>query len=60
MLAGDYYILNETNPIGVIVECGFLSNIAEELNLQDSAYQDKMCYSIFAGIISFLGIANNY
>ena len=60
VLAGDYYILNETNTIGVIVECGFLSNPQEELNLQDSAYQDKLCYSIYAGIINFLGIANNY
>ena len=59
-LAGDYYILNETDPIGVIVECGFLSNPIEEQNLQDEAYQNKMCYSIYAGIISYLGIANNY
>lgn len=60
VLAGDYYILNETNTIGVIVECGFLSNPMEEKNLQDSAYQDKLCYSIYAGIISYLGVANNF
>ena len=60
VLAGDYYILNETYTIGVIVECGFLSNPEEEKKLQDSAYQDKMCYSIFAGIINYLGLANDY
>ena len=54
-LAGDYYILNQTEPIGVIVECGFLSNPTEEQLLQQEEYQNKMCYSIFCGIINFLG-----
>ncbi len=56
-LAGDYYILNNTNPIGVIVECGFLSNPTEEKLLCDDAYQDKLCYSIFCGIVNYLDIA---
>ena len=60
VLAGDYYILNETKPIGVIVECGFLSNPEEEKLLQNDEYQNKMCYSIFCGIINYLGVANNY
>ena len=47
VLAGDYYIMNETEPIGVIVECGFLSNPEEEQNLQKPEYQDKMCCSIY-------------
>ena len=59
-LAGDYYILNQTEPIGVIVECGFLSNPTEEKLLQQEEYQNKMCYSIFCGIINYLGVANNY
>ena len=59
-LAGDYYILNNTTPIGVIVECGFLSNPEEETLLNDTEYQNKMCYSIFCGIINYLGVANNY
>jgi len=59
-LAGDYYILNNTSPIGVIVECGFLSNPQEEANLNNEEYQNKMCYSIYCGIINYLGVANNY
>lgn len=59
VLAGDYYILNETEPIGVIVECGFLSNPEEEQLLQDEEYQNKMCYSIYCGIINFLGLLSN-
>ena len=57
-LAGDYYILNNTSPIGVIVECGFLSNEAEEKLLNTDEYMNKMCYSIYAGIINFLGVVN--
>lgn len=58
VLAGDYYILNCTNIIGVIVECGFLSNPTEEQNLQNEEYMNKMCYSIYAGIINYLGVVN--
>ena len=57
-LAGDYYILNNTSPIGVIVECGFLSNPEEERLLNDAEYQNKMCYSIYCGIINYLGVVN--
>lgn len=57
-LAGDYYILNNTTPIGVIVECGFLSNPTEEKLLQDDSYQNKICYSIYSGIINYLGLSN--
>ena len=57
-LAGDYYILNNTEPIGVIVECGFLSNPTEEKLLQQEEYQNKICYSIYSGIINFLGVVD--
>ena len=57
-LAGDYYILNCTNITGVIVECGFLSNPTEEQNLQQDEYINKMCYSIYAGIIKYIGRCN--
>ena len=58
VLAGDYYILNCTQITGVIVECGFLSNPTEEQNLQNEDYMNKMCYSIYAGIINYLGVVN--
>ncbi len=38
----------------VNVEVGFLSNEREEKMLQDSAYQDKICWAIYAGIVRFL------
>lgn len=52
-LGGDYFICKCANIPSVIVECGFLSNEKEELLLQDGDYQDKMCYSIFCGIMKY-------
>lgn len=43
---------NIKNP-AVIVECGFISNHAELKLLQDEAYQTKMAYCIFLGILKY-------
>lgn len=55
-IAGDYYILNNSAPVGVIVECGFLSNATEEKLLQTQEHRNKICYSIFCGIINYLNL----
>lgn len=57
-LAGNFFIVKCTDIPSVIVECGFLSNPAEELLLQQDEYQDRLCYSIFCGIIGYLHVAN--
>lgn len=59
-LFGDYYITECTHKPTVIVECGFLSNEQEELNLINEDYQNKMCYSIFCGIMRYLLTNFNY
>lgn len=52
--AGDsIYILKESKIPSVIVECGFLSNPAEEQLLTQSDYQDKVAWSVYAGITSY-------
>lgn len=56
-LGGDFFICKCDNIPSVIVECGFLSNEKEELLLQDEEYQDKLCYSIFCGIIKYFNIS---
>lgn len=38
----DVILMNETRGPGILVECGFLSNVAEEARLRDSTYQMKM------------------
>ena len=50
---GDYYILNNTYPTGVLIECGFLSNDEDRLNLNNHEYQDKICKIIYKGILDF-------
>jgi N-acetylmuramoyl-L-alanine amidase len=48
------YIFKEASIPIVNVELGFLSNPQEEQLLQDSAYQDKLAWSIYAGIVRYL------
>lgn len=52
---GDYYILNESDTVGVIVECGFLSNSDERKLLQQPQYQEKLAYAICTGILEYKG-----
>lgn len=58
-LAGDYYILNCTNCVGVLVECGFLTNSEDEALLKTNEYKDKVCYQIFSSVVKYL-VINNY
>ena len=50
---GDYYILNKTSRIGVIVECGFLSNDSERSLLVQESYQRKIAQLITRGIVNY-------
>ena len=52
-LAGDYFICKCADIPSVIVECGFLSNDEEEKLLNTDDYQDKLCYAIFCGVLSY-------
>ena len=52
---GDYYILNCTEFPSVIVECGFLSNAAEEKKLVTAVYQEKVAYTIYSAVCVVLG-----
>ena len=56
---GDYYILNKTNTLGVLVECGFLSNALERANLIQEDYQRKIAYKIVRGMIEYLNNLSN-
>lgn len=56
---GDYYMLNCSYYTSVLVECGFISNPEEEQLLNTPEYEEKVVYSIYAGILLYLGI-NSY
>lgn len=50
---GDYYIVKSGSAPSVIVECGFLSNAAEERLLLQSQYQVKIARAIADGIAAY-------
>jgi N-acetylmuramoyl-L-alanine amidase len=54
---GDYYLLKAVDCPAVIVECGFLSNPEDEVNLQNPQYQKKLIDSIYEGVCRFLNAA---
>lgn len=51
--SGDYFILNKTEPLGVLVECGFLSNSYERGRLNSEDYQYKVAKYIKSGIVEY-------
>lgn len=51
---GDYFILNNTHPVGVLIECGFLSNEEEREKLNTGNYQMKIAKKIKDGIVNYL------
>lgn len=54
-LASGVYLMDKiTNP-GVLIECGFLSNLNEEALLRDPQYQKKLCAVIGATLSSYFG-----
>lgn len=56
---GDYYILKCVDIPIVLCECGFLSNPEDEALLIQNDYQEKVAYSIYKGIVSFLNVGSN-
>lgn len=54
--ATGIYLMEQITHPGVLIECGFLSNYAEEAKLRSSDYQKKLCCVITATVIQ--NIAN--
>lgn len=49
----SYYIMKNISIPGVIVECGFLTNIEEKMKLMDEKYQEEMAKAIVNGIVAY-------
>lgn len=54
VLSEDFFILRETDYIGVLVEIGFLTNPEEKRLLQDDEYQRQIARAIKKGILKYL------
>ena len=48
--AETVYLMNHIQCPGILIECGFLSNEAEDLLLQDGDYQKKLALAIGVGV----------
>jgi N-acetylmuramoyl-L-alanine amidase len=54
--AGDFYILSLGIP-SALIECGFLSNAAEEVLLRTEAYEERVAKAIGDGIVEWYALA---
>ncbi|PKR76540.1 N-acetylmuramoyl-L-alanine amidase CwlD [Halalkalibacillus sediminis] len=50
----NIYILKHTDPVGALLEIGFLSNSEERSRLINEDYQREMASSIYEGIVEYL------
>jgi len=50
----DQYVLKYVTMPAVTIEVGFISNPREAMLLQDAAYQDKLAWAIYLGVLDFL------
>lgn len=57
-LPGDYFILQLDVP-SVLVECGFISNAAEEKLLLDDAYQSRLAEAIASAVGDFVPLSRD-
>jgi len=48
---GDFYTTRNTRMAAVIVEIGFISNPQEAALMADPAYQRKLAYAIYSGLV---------
>ena len=49
----DVYLMKQATTTAVLAECGFLSNPEEARLLGDAAYQKKLAYVIFCGVLDY-------
>ncbi len=52
--SSSIYLLDKAVGHAVLVECGFLSNEAECERLTQKDYQDRLCFSLFYGIMEYI------
>lgn len=55
----DLYLYRNTRKLGVLIECGFLSNPNERYLLQQESYQEKLSNSITNAVIEYFQIVSN-
>lgn len=51
----DMYLLENLSNPAILIECGFLTNPEECEKLSEKEYQKELSFSIFCGIIEYIG-----
>ena len=54
----NMYILENTDNVAVLIECGFLTNEAECKKLSEKEYQKELSFSIVCAIIEYIELKN--
>ena len=54
IMASDFFILRSTASLGVLIECGFLSNANERGQLKNRNYHKKLAKAITKGIENYI------
>lgn len=54
----DKYLVDHSEPLGCLIEVGFLSNKKDLNNLTNPTYQDQLVTMITLGIVSYIGENN--
>lgn len=49
----DIYLLNKAKIPAILIECGFLSNKEEEERLTSEAYQKKVAWAVYCGLVRY-------
>ena len=52
--AQGVYLMEHIEATGILIECGFLSNPAEEAKLQQAQYQKKLCGVIASAAAAYI------
>lgn len=59
ILDRNYEVLRETNTPAALIEVGFMSNPAEEMNIHNSSFQNVVVQKIAAGITDYFNAMKN-
>lgn len=52
----NLYLMYKSKCPSALIECGFLSNSAEAAMLNDERYQQKIAFTIFCSVMSYMGL----
>lgn len=57
--SSDLYLLKESGVLGVLIECGYLTNAEDENRLISDGYQLEIAYAILSGVIRYLVVVGS-